>query len=265
MLSNFFKYKDFIEGYKGQDYFGTTHIIFMIIATIAIILLCVFLRNSKHHNIDKYLKVLSIYIPVMEIIKIVWESYFDIKLGHGFNFTGLLPLYTCSMFIYLLPLAAWCKGKIKDFAISWLATIGVFGGLTNFYLTQILHTYPFWTFASFMSLSFHFFMVLTGLLIVVTKYKVFSFKDVLTAWLPLALFSIIVIPVDYILQADYMLYYYGNGAPILPSMANFFASHNIRFIYTIIVLIGYGIIAALFISIYKLISYIKSLIVSKKA
>ena len=40
-MYNFFDYKDFIkingEAYHGQDYFSLTHIIFMVIATIAII------------------------------------------------------------------------------------------------------------------------------------------------------------------------------------------------------------------------------------
>ena len=265
LLTGFFDYKDFIEGYHGQDYFSLTHIIFMILATIAIVVLCIVFKNIKHENLDKYLKVLSIYIPVMEIVKIVWETYFDIKMGHGFNWTGLLPLYTCSMFIYTLPFAAWAKGKLKDYALSWLGTIGIFGGLTNFYLTQILHTYPFWTYASFMSLSFHFLMVITGLLIVVSKYKTFTFKDIITAWIPVLVFSIIVIPVDYILKADYMLYYYGNGAPILPDLANFFASHNLRFIYTIFMVIGYAIIAGLFISVYKLIGKIAQVIKTKNS
>ena len=114
-----------------------------------------------------------------------------------------------------------------------------------------------------MSLSFHFLMVITGLLIVVSKYKTFNFKDIITAWIPVLAFSIIVIPVDYILKADYMLYYYGNGAPILPDLANFFASHNLRFIYTIIMVIGYAIIAGLFISVYKLIGKITKVIKAK--
>ena len=180
-------------------------------------------------------------------------------MGHGFNLTGLLPLNTCSLFIYTLPLAAWCKGKVKDTAICWLATIGVFGGLTNLYLTQILNTYPFWTFATFMSLYFHFLMVFTGLFIVVTKYNKFKFFDAVLAWIPLAIFSILVIPVCYALKADYMLYYYGNGAPILPDIANYFASHNLRFIYTLIVMFGYMLIAFIFISIYKLIYFLSSI------
>ena len=250
-LYNFFDYKGFIEDYHGEDYFSTTHILFMIFATFLIILLCVLCRNMKRKTLETYLKVLSIAVPIIETIKIVWETYWDVKFGYGFNLTGLLPLYTCSMFIYTLPLAAWCKGKVKDCAICFLSTIGLFGGFTNFYITVILHTYPFFTFATFISLYFHFFMVLTGLLIVVSGYKKFEWKDGINAFIPLALFSVIVIPIDYILKADYMLYYQGWGAPVLPTIANFFAGKNLRFIYTIIVFFAYLGIAYLFVAIYK--------------
>ena len=265
MNYNFFDYKGFIEGYNGQDYFGTTHLIFMILATLAIVVICILCRNLKKEKMDIYLKVLSILIPVLEIIKISWETYWDIKFGYGFNKTGLLPLYTCSMFIYTLPLAAWCKGKVKDCAVCWLATIGVFGGLTNFYLTQILHTYPFFTYASFMSLLFHFLMVVTGLLIVVSKYKKITWIDGLKGWIPLALFSIIVIPVDYVLKADYMLYYYGNGAPILPDIANALGDMGLRFIFTIIMFFGYLLIAYLFVAIYIGIGKLIQICKTKKA
>ena len=264
MNYNFFDYKGFIEGYKGEDFFGLTHIIFMVIATLSIVLICILCRNLKKEKMDIYLKVLSILIPVLEIIKISWETYWDIKFGYGFNKTGLLPLYTCSMFIYTLPLAAWCKGKVQDCAICWLATIGIFGGLTNFYLTQILHTYPFFTYASFMSLLFHFLMVLTGLLIVVSRYKKFTWIDGVKGWIPLAIFSIIVIPVDYILKADYMLYYYGNGAPILPDLANALGDMGLRFIFTIIMFFGYLLIAYLFVSIYIGIGKLVQIIQKKK-
>lgn len=262
MLYNFFDYKGFIEGYKGEDFLGTSHKIFMILAVLLIIVICFLCKNLKKEKMDLYFKVLSIIIPIVEVCKIVWESYWDIKFGYGFNKTGLLPLYTCSMFIYALPLAAWCKGKVKDCAVCWLATIGVFGGLTNFFLPPILNTYPFFHYASFNSLIFHFLMVLTGLLIVVSGYKKFSWIDGLKGFIPLAAFSVIVIPVDYILKADYMLYYNGYGAPILPDLANTFSQLGLRFIFTIIVFIGYLLIAYLFVSIYigigKLSNYLKN-------
>lgn len=265
MLSyKFFDYKGFIEDYHGEDYFGRTHIIFMILATATIVFLCILCRNMKSRTLDIYLKILSIVVPIIEITKITWETYWDIQFGKEFNFTGLMPLYTCSMFIYMLPLAAWCKGKVKECAICWLGTIGVFAGATNFYITVILHTYPFFTFATFISLYFHFFMVLTGLLIVVSRYKKFEWKDGVKAFIPLAVFSLLVIPVDYYLKADYMLYYAGNGAPILPDLANALADKGLRFVYTVIVFFGYLAIAYLLISIYKGVGKIANFVVKKE-
>ena len=259
-MYNFFDYKDFIkingEAYHGQDYFSLTHIIFMVIATIAIILMCIFFRKVSHKKVDIYLKVLAIFIPTLEVIKIVYESYFDITLGHGFNFGGLIPIYTCSMFIFVLPFVAFGKGKVKKFATAWLGSICIFAGFTNFYLTQMLHTYPFWTFCTFQSLTYHFLMSFTGIFIVVTGYFKPEWKDIINGYIPLAVFSLFVIPINYHLNAlgysaDYMLYMWGNGAPILPDMAKFFASHNIQFVYTIIVFFGYILISALVISIEK--------------
>jgi hypothetical protein len=50
-----------------------------------------------------------------------------------------------------------------------------------------------------------------------------------------------------------MLYTWGNGAPVLPSIAKFFSSNGLHLIYTFIVLVGYIVIAGLIISIEKLI------------
>ena len=170
MNYNFFDYKRFIENYHGEDYWGTEHLIFMIVATLAIIIIPVLLRKAKQKNIDLFLKILSVAIVTLEIVKITWETTWDIKTVGSFNWDGLLPLYTCSIFLFTLPIAAFAKGKIKRMATAWLCTIGIFAGLTNFFLPPILHTYPFWTFASFLSLNFHFWMVFTGVFLRVKGY-----------------------------------------------------------------------------------------------
>ena len=254
MNYSFFDYKKFID-YHGEDYWGTAHLVFMVLATLAIIVLPILLLKTKEKNVDRFLKILSVVIVTLEIVKITWESVWDIKTGGSFNWDGLLPLYTCSMFLFALPVAAWAKGKVKRAAVAWLSTIGIFAGLTNFFLPPILNTYPFWTMASFMSLNFHFWMVFTGVFLGVTGYYKAKWSDVVTAWLPLAAFSVIVIPANYILQhlgyyPDYMLYMHGNGAPVLPQMSTFFINNGMQFVYTLIILFGYMLIAGLFVAIH---------------
>lgn len=256
---NFFDYKSYLEGYHGQDYMSTGQFVFLGIATLAIILLCIFLRKINHKKIDLFLKVLAIVIPVLEITKIVVESYFDIKITGSFNFSGLLPLYTCSLFIYTLPIAAFGKGKAKECCLSFLTTLGVFAGLTNFFMASILITYPFFNFHTFVSLNFHFWMVFTGIFLICSKYYVPKWKDIIIGFIPVALFSIIVIPIDYIFKWDYMFYRTAWGTPaFIGQLANFFGSKGLRLIYTFIVFIAYDVIIAVIVSIVQLVCYLKN-------
>lgn len=258
----FFTYKDFLEGYNGQDYMGVGQLVFLGVATLAIILVSVLLRNASHKNIDIFLKVIAVIIPALEILKISIESYYDIKGGHGFNFSGLLPLYTCSLFIYTLPVAAFAKGKARECGLAFLTTIGIFAGLTNFVMAPILNTYPFFNFHTFVSLNYHFWLVFTGIFLIATKYYVPKWADVVKGMIPLTVLSLFAIPVNYALSAhygwsvDYMLYYSGNGAPLLPGLANSLASAGLRPIFTCIVFVLYVVITAIIVAIIRLICYL---------
>lgn len=256
---DFFDYKSHLQGYHGQDYMSTGQFIFLAIATLIIILACIFLRKASHKKIDLFLKIIAIVIPLLEITKIIIESYFDIKESGSFNYSGLLPLYTCSLFIYTLPIAAFGKGKARECCLSFITTLGVFAGLTNFIMASILLTYPFFNFHTFVSLNFHFWMVFTGVYLVCSKYYVPKWKDILIGFIPVAILSLIVIPIDYIFEFDYMFYRTAWGTPaFISNLARFFGDKGLRFIYTIIVFIAYDVIIAIVVAIIRLICYLKN-------
>ena len=256
----FFDYKGYID-YNGEDYFSVPHIILMIVLTFLLIALTILLRKTKKRNIKIFLRTVSILMICLEIIKISWETYFDMKFGRGFSYADVLPLYTCSMFFILLPFAAFTKNeRIKSLVFSWMCTIGIFGGLTNFYLPQMLKKYPFFTFNVFYSLSYHFLMSFTGLLILTSKRYILDWKDIVKGWIPLALFCIIVIPVNYyindiigIKKVDYMMLMHGFGAPLLPKFAQLLIKNDLQFIFTIFMVFGYMVISTLVVVIYKLV------------
>ena len=261
----FFDYKDDLVGYHGQDYMSIGQFVFLFIAILAIILISVFLRKIEHKKIDKFLKVLAIIIPVLEVTKIIVESYFDIKYHGSFNFSGLLPLYTCSLFIYTLPLAAFAKGKVKECCLAFLTTISIFAGMTNFIMAAILLTYPFFNFHTFVSLNFHFWMVFVGVFLISTKYYVPKWKDVIKGFIPVACLSLIVIPIDYIFKWDYMMYRDGWGCPdFIRNLAKSLGEKGLLFIYTLIVFIAYFLIGAIIVSVIRLICYLKSKIQNNK-
>ena len=259
----FFTYKAFLEGYSGQDYMGVGQFAFLGIATLAIILVSIFLRKASHKKIDVLLKILAVVIPFLDLLKIVIESYYDITGGSGFNFSGLMPLYTCSIFVYSLPIAAFGKGKAREYSLAFITTLGIFAGLTNFVMAPILNTYPFFNFHTFVSLNLHFWMVFVGIYLIASGYYVPRWADIFRGMVPLTILSVVVIPVDYALSAyygwsvDYMLYYSGNGAPILPELADALASRGLRPIFTLMIFVMYIVIAAIIVSIVRLVCVAK--------
>ena len=109
-------------------------------------------------------------------------------------------------------------------------------------------------------------MVFTGIFLMATKYYVPKWSDILKGMVPLAILSVVAIPVDYALSdyygwsVDYMLYYSGNGAPLLPDLANALANAGLRPVFTGIVFLLYIVIAAVIVSIVRFIVHL-----SKKA
>lgn len=225
---SFFDYKYNIEGYSGQDYDGAGRWVYLVFSVVAILAMLIIFRNAKKKNIERYLKIVAVIMPILEITKVTWESRWDIVTGRGFNWEGLLPLYTCSLFIYCMLFAAFGKGKVRDYCLAWVATLGFVGGVSNLIFIRGLKWYPFFTFGAFYSMFFHFIMVFTALFIVVTGYRRFEWRDILRAFAVHCFFSLIIIPIDYIFGWDYMQYYDAGGVPVIENIVDKFEQINAR-------------------------------------
>jgi len=92
---------------------------------IIIIIICVLLRKLKREKLFTIYKILAIFLPIFEIVKISYSTYFDIINGETFNYGGIIPLYTCYMVFYFLPFVAWGIGKMQRYSIITLVDMGV--------------------------------------------------------------------------------------------------------------------------------------------
>ena len=236
---HFFDYKHNISGFDS-DLFSTTHIIYIVLAYVLTFLLSFLFRKARHKRIDVGLKILSIFSLLFEITKISWESWWDITTGRGFNYEGILPIYTCSLFIYTLLVAAWTRGRARRYALSFLGTIGLLYGAIGVVYCNGLNFYPFWTFGAFYSLYFHTAMFATGVFLLMTGSIKLRWSDSLRAMVPILLLAIVAIPVNHFFGpkgADYMLIYSGDGVPLYQDLSAWLASKGLRFVYTIIMLV----------------------------
>lgn len=246
----FFDYKYNIPDFSS-DMFCAEHIIYIVLVYLTGFVGFAFYKRADHEKTTKFLKVFSILMVLFELTKISWESYYDITTGRGFNYFGLLPVYTCSLFIYTLLGAAWGRGRVREACLSFITTVGLIYGAIGVVYCNGLNFYPFWTFGAFYSLFFHSAMFLTGMYLLVSGYYTLKARDVLLSFIPIVLLALVAIPINYAIGSDYMLIYSGGGVPIYEDLASSLAEKGLRPIYTLIMLITHIPIAALVVGVYK--------------
>ena len=251
MEYSFFDYKYNIPSFES-DLFCPAHIAYIVLVYILSFAVSWLLRKTKQERITVFLRVLSIATLLLEAAKISWESYYDITTGRGFNYFGLLPIYTCSLFIYTLLVAAWGRGKPRDYCLAFIGTVGLLYGAIGVIYCNGLNYYPFWTFGAFYSLFFHASMFATGVFLLVTGYKKLGWKDIFRGFVPIVLLSLVAIPVNYAIGSDYMLLYSGGGVPLYEDIASSLGERGLRFIYTALMLATHIPLAAIVVGGYRL-------------
>lgn len=248
---SFFDYKYSIEGYQGQDFDGPMRTVYLVVSAVTILILAILLRKMSRKSMTRYLRFAGLFLIVLEVTKVTWESVWDIRTGHGFNAGGILPLETCSMFMVMAPVAGFGKGKAQRCALAWLTTIGFSAGVSVMLFPNALKWYPFWTFGGFHSMIYHYIMVLTAVLILVTGYMKFEWKDIFCAFLAHFLCTLVVVPVDYIKNWDYMLMREASGIPVLSDFGDRMAEMGMCLITTAMMYGFYFIFCVLWVTVWK--------------
>lgn len=237
---NFFDYKYNIIGYNGEDFGGFPQKFYLIISFLLIAVLLFSLRKISKDKVLKIIRFMGIFLVLFYILKTTWESYFDIKLGGAFNW-WLLPFDTCSIIMTACLVSGFGKGKIKQMADSWLATGAIVGGIAAMIFLNAFKYYPFFSFGAFYSMIWHLLMVFIGLLVIVTGYVEINYKTILNGFAFHFLISLIVIPINYIWNFDFMMYRDLGGIPIFEDIATKFANNGLYFLNPVMMLTLYFI------------------------
>ena len=235
---NFFDYKYNIIGYRGQDYGSFPQYLYLILSILLLIFLLIFLKNSSKQKVLKIIRFLGIFLVILYIGKTTWETIYDLKYSGSFN-TGLLPFDTCSLIMLATLLASYSKGNLKKYAECWLVTGGVLGGFATMLFLNAFKYYPFLSFGCFYSMIWHFLMVFIGLLLVVTNYCKLNYKVVIKGFIFHLLFSLIVIPIDFIFNLDFMMYLNLGSIPFFEDIASTLTKLSFGFLNPLLMLILY--------------------------
>lgn len=171
------------------------------------ILFCVgiyFLNKYKTENRVKFvLIVLWATAVVIDLVKLI------VNICTDFSIHGDLPLYVCSLFLYIMPFAIWGKGIFKTIGAAYICTIGVFGAIGNYIVPSVIIHYSLFSFYGFHTTLYHTLLLVTPLVMLCTGYFKFRFKDFGWQMLAFIVITLPVIPFNYITDSNYM--YFNTG------------------------------------------------------
>ena len=180
-------------------------------------------------------------MPILEIVKMAFSTYHNLKHGEHFDLGGILPLYTCSMLLFFLPFVAWGKGWLKKTSIAFFATIGMVAGFSNFIYLSAAAWYPIFTFGGLYSVFFHAVIVFVGMSLLITGEFSPSLRSIADGMVPVLIFSVFVIPANFLIKSipeyyyvDYMLLMNANG--FVPVISDFFITHHIQLLFSFLML-----------------------------
>ena len=83
-------------------------------------------KNATEKEKNKVLIACAILINSFEIIKIV---VICIRCNNPLQWLYILPLFLCSIQLIAIPMAAWCKGRVKDACLDFVLTFGILGAI----------------------------------------------------------------------------------------------------------------------------------------
>ena len=184
LLPNFFTHKDFLppaDTIPGT-LFTPLHIVFAAIFLAVVITMAIVISRKSEKTVRTVMAVLWGTVVVLEVVKILWESFTGRVVD--FNWTGNVPLYPCSIFMYAMPFAIWGKGNVRFAACGYVCTLGFLGGAINFvYPVNVLGSYSCLSFAGMHTLLYHSTIVFCALLMLLSRYH--AFTGITNWWQPL--------------------------------------------------------------------------------
>lgn len=160
--------------YEACGMFNITHYIAMVICFALVITGVILTRKITKDKMDKVIKVTTIVITILEIIKMSFNIYYE-----GFNYlNNIIPLHYCSLFIYSLWMVGYGKGHIRKVGESFLAGGCIIAGA--FFLimpSSSLLIFPIFHYQCLYSLLFHSLMLYFGLMYFIKGFFELNIKN----------------------------------------------------------------------------------------
>lgn len=191
------------------------HIFFVTMLIIAMIAVSIFVglkyKDKPYKSKNKVLIFTAILINSFEIVKIIVLS---IRCQDALHIRFVLPLFLCSIQLIAIPMAAFCKGRVKNACLDFVFTFGILGAIFGTVgATQNYGSYPVLSMDNVFSGITHCISGFASLFIAISGMTSMQKRDLSITLCVLLGFSVTAYIVNHIVGYNYMFLMYHDGTP----------------------------------------------------
>ena len=191
------------------------HITFVSLCLMVMAALAIFFglknKGKTEQQKNKSLVASAFLIDGFEIIKIV---VLCIRTQNPFKWLQVLPLFLCSIQLIAIPMAAFCKGRLREACLDFVFTFGILGAVFGTVgATQNYAAYPVLSMDNVFSGITHSISGFASIYIGVSGMKSMKHKNFPITISVLLGFAIAAYIANVILDYNYMFLMYHDGTP----------------------------------------------------
>ena len=206
-----------IGGYTRvpEGYLSWQHLTFVTSVLIVMTLLAVFIgrkqRGLDEKNKNRVLLWAAILINFFETFKTVMVC---VNAQDAMRWLYELPLFLCSIQLIAIPMAAFCKGRVKEACMDFVLTFGILGAIFGTVgATQNYSAYPVLSMDNMFSAITHSISGFASLYIAISGLISLKKKNLIITSAILAVFSVLAYVVNILIDYNYMFLMSHDGTP----------------------------------------------------
>ena len=219
-------------GYQrpAEGYLSWQHLTFATFLMVVMVVSAILLgKRNKNRPMEKKNTVLlwtALLIDGFELFKIVIIS---IRSEDPMAFLKMLPLFLCSIQLIAIPMAALCKGRLKEGCLDFVCIFGILGAVFGVYLAgQNYACYPVLSIDNVVSGITHAISGFASLYILISGMTSMKKQNMIITFSILIGFCVAAYTANVLIDYNYMFLMAGDGTPY-DILFNLFGGHKVLY------------------------------------
>lgn len=199
----------------AEGYMSWQHLLFVSVLVLIMAALAVWLgRRNLSKSFAERNRVLIVAALVMDACEIFKIVLLSIRSGDPMEWQYNLPLFLCSIQLIALPMAAFCRGRLKDAALDFVLIFGLLGAIMGTYCAGNNYgSYPVLCFDNVISGITHTIAGFASLYIMISQMASMKRKNIPITYAILLGFCVAAYVANRLISYNYMFLMQGDGTP----------------------------------------------------